>query len=71
MLVLSRKPDEKIVITVPPSEQPQTIEMRICSVRNDKVRIGFDADRDVTIHRQEVADAIARETAADNNPRQF
>ena len=33
----------------------------IVEVRGDKVRIGIDAPKDVTIHRQEVYDAIRKE----------
>jgi carbon storage regulator len=47
MLVLSRKKDEKIVIG-------DSIRITIVEVRGDKVRIGIDAPKDVTVHRQEV-----------------
>lgn len=54
MLVLSRQRDETIVIG-------DSIRITIVEVRGDKVRIGIDAPRDVTVHRQEVYDAIRRE----------
>ncbi|MEZ6061311.1 MAG: carbon storage regulator CsrA [Planctomycetaceae bacterium] len=54
MLVLSRQRDETIVIG-------DSIRITIVEVRGDKVRIGIDAPRDVTVHRQEVYDAIKRE----------
>ncbi len=52
MLVLSRKKNESIIID-------GNITVTIVEVRGDKVRIGIDAPRDVTVHRSEVAEAIA------------
>lgn len=55
MLVLSRKKDEKIVIG-------DNITLMVIEIRGDKVRLGIDAPRDVTVHREEIYDAIKRET---------
>ena len=54
MLVLSRKKDEKIVIG-------DSITLMVIEIRGDKVRLGIAAPRDVTVHREEVYDAIRRE----------
>jgi carbon storage regulator len=54
MLVLSRKPNESIVIR-------DDIVITVIDVRGDKVRLGFDAPKDVPVHRQEVYEAIKRE----------
>lgn len=54
MLVLSRKKDEKIVIG-------DNITLMVIEIRGDKVRLGIDAPRDVTVHREEIYDAIKRE----------
>lgn len=51
MLVLSRKKDESIVIN-------DNIVVTIVEIRRDKVRLGFEAPKDVPIHRREVYDAI-------------
>ena len=60
MLVLSRKKDEKIVIG-------DKITIMVIEIRGDKVRLGIDAPRDVTVHRQEVYEAIQREQSEKNN----
>lgn len=54
MLVLSRKKDEKIVIG-------DNITLMVIEIRGDKVRLGIDAPKDVSVHREEVYNAIKRE----------
>jgi carbon storage regulator len=54
MLVLSRKTDEKIVIG-------DDIFVTVIEIRGDKVRLGIQAPSDVTVHREEVYEAIQRE----------
>lgn len=54
MLVLSRKRNESVIIN-------DNIVVTVIDVRGDKVRIGIEAPRDVSVHRQEVLEAILRE----------
>lgn len=54
MLVLSRQKDESIIIG-------DDIEITIVDVRGDKVRLGINAPRDISVHRKEVYDAIQKE----------
>lgn len=56
MLVLSRARHESIVID-------NDITITIVQVRGDRVRLGIEAPECVPIHRQEVFDAIHRESA--------
>jgi carbon storage regulator len=56
MLVLSRKKDEKIVIG-------DNITLMVIEIRGDKVRLGIEAPKDVTVHREEVYEAIKRDGA--------
>lgn len=56
MLVLSRKRDEKIVIN-------ENIVITVVEIRGDKVRLGIEAPSDVSVHRQEVFEAIRRHAA--------
>ena len=51
MLVLSRKKNESIIIR-------DDIVVTVVEVRGDKVRLGIDAPREVTVHRREIYDAI-------------
>jgi carbon storage regulator len=55
MLVLSRKKNEGIVFDGPG-------RVVVVKIRGDKVRLGFEAERSVTVHREEVAAAIKRQT---------
>lgn len=55
MLVLSRQLDESIMIG-------DDIVITLVDVRGDKIRLGIAAPTDVPIHRQEVYEAIQRET---------
>ena len=54
MLVISRELDEKVIIG-------DDIVITVLDVRGRKVRMGIDAPKEVSIHRQEVYDAIQRE----------
>lgn len=54
MLVLSRRVSEEIVIG-------DDIRVMVIAIQGDKVRIGIDAPKHITVHRQEVYDAIQRE----------
>lgn len=54
MLVLSRQKDQTIVIG-------DDIEVTIVDLRGDKVRLGINAPRSVTVHRKEVYDLVKRE----------
>lgn len=51
MLVLSRKTNESIVIR-------DDVVVTVVEVRGDKVRLGIEAPKEVTVHRREVYDKI-------------
>jgi carbon storage regulator len=54
MLVLSRKRDERIVIN-------DNVVITVVEIRGDKVRLGIEAPVEMSVHRQEVYDALRRE----------
>ena len=55
MLVLSRQRDESIYI------DGKKIVITVVDIRGDKVRLGINAPPEVSVHRQEVYEAIERE----------
>ena len=54
MLVLSRQRDETIMIG-------DDIEVTVVDIRGDKVRLGINAPKEISVHRKEVYEAIRRE----------
>ena len=54
MLVLSRQRDESIIIG-------DNVVITIVDVRGDKVKLGIEAPREISVHRREVYEAIQRE----------
>src|SRR6187401_2233532 len=54
MLVLSRQRDETIMIE-------DDIEVTVVDIRGDKVRLGINAPKEISVHRKEVYDAIRAE----------
>ena len=63
MLVLSRKKNESIVIN-------DNITIVVVELRGDKVRLGVEAPRDISVHRKEVWDAIRRGETKQTNATQ-
>ena len=54
MLVLTRKPGQKIIIN-------DNIELTILEVKGDSIRVGIEAPRDITIYRHEIYEEIKNE----------
>ena len=54
MLVLSRKPNERIQIG-------DDIEIKVISVDGDQVKLGIAAPKSIDVHRYEVYEAIMKE----------
>ena len=60
MLVLSRQKGESIIIG-------DDMEVVIVDVRGDKVRLGINAPRAVSVHRKEIYEVIQREKAQESS----
>ena len=54
MLVLSRKPNESIVIN-------HDIVVTVLSIQGDRVRLGIEAPSEIPVHRQEVYEKMQNE----------
>jgi carbon storage regulator len=61
MLVLSRKKNESIIIN-------DNIVVTIVDMQGDRVRLGFQAPKEVPIHRKEVFEAIKRSENSEEAP---
>lgn len=61
MLVLSRKLNESIIIA-------DQIKITVVEIRGDKIRLGIEAPKDVSVHRREVYDAIQQQFLNEQNP---
>ena len=60
MLVLSRKNDEAVVIGGSAGFE-RMIKVTVLGIKNGNVRLGFEADADVPVHRLEVWERIRGE----------
>ena len=61
MLVLSRKKNESVIIG-------DVIEVAVVQIRDDKVRLGVVAPREMPVSRKEVWDVIAKEAPPTSLP---
>ena len=59
MIVISRKKNESIVIN-------NDITIVVVEIREDKVRLGVEAPKEVSVHRREFFDAVHRQRPLDN-----
>ena len=57
MLVLSRKSRESIGVGGPGTLEP-SLKVTVLEIKNDRVRLGFEADGGILIHRWEVWERI-------------
>jgi len=57
MLVLSRRKGESVIIG-------DGIKVTVIDVRGDQIRLGIDAPRSVSVHREEIYQQVLEENAA-------
>jgi carbon storage regulator len=63
VLVLTRKTNESIVIR-------DDIVVMVIDIRGDRVRLGIEAPKEVTVHRREIYDSIKESSRDKDSPRQ-
>tara|TARA_B100001093_G_scaffold519777_1_gene610418 strand:+ start:18990 stop:19301 length:312 start_codon:yes stop_codon:yes gene_type:complete len=59
MLILTRRIGEAVVIG-------DDVKLTVLGVRGNQVRLGIDAPKNVSVHREEIYDRIAQENQDDN-----
>jgi carbon storage regulator CsrA len=57
MLVLSRKSQETVVVCGAGGSEP-VLRVTVLEIRGGKVRLGFEVDADIPVHRLEVSERI-------------
>jgi carbon storage regulator len=65
MLVLSRKSQESVVVGGSRAFE-QLLKVTVLEIRNDRVRLGFEADAAIPVHRWEVWERIRASGQADS-----
>jgi len=65
MLVLSRKPQESVVVGGS-SGFEQVLKVTVVEIKNGSVRLGFEADAGIPVHRSEVWERLRPEGQHDS-----
>jgi carbon storage regulator len=65
MLVLTRKIQESVVVGGSVGFQ-RILKVKVLGIRGEKVKLGFDVDPDVPVHRQEVYERIVADSRPDS-----
>jgi carbon storage regulator len=63
MLILTRRVGETVVIG-------NDVTVTVLGVKGNQVRLGVNAPKEVTVHREEIYERIKREQADSDAPRQ-
>jgi carbon storage regulator CsrA len=62
MLILSRKSRESVVVGGVNGSEPRLI-VTVLEIRDGKVRLGFDGDANIPVHRSELWERMRAEAA--------
>ena len=63
MLILTRRVGEAVVVG-------RRITISVVGVKGNQVRLGIDAPRDISVHREEVSDRIVHDDLTPDGARQ-
>lgn len=70
MLILSRRPDEDVVIDIPKNVDASRVKIKLLSISGRQIRVGITAPAEIGVHRGEIMDKIdAGDTSGDNSVR--
>ena len=61
MLILTRRVGETVMIG-------DNVTVTVLGVKGNQVRLGVNAPKDVSVHREEIYERIKQETGGDSNP---
>lgn len=61
MLILTRKTGEKVMIG-------DDVELTVLGIKGNQVRVGVDAPKEISVHREEVYLRIQNEKQAESSP---
>jgi carbon storage regulator len=67
MLILARKKQESVMVGGA-SSVDQVVKVTVLDIRGSTVRLGFEADANVAVHRHEVWERIRAENEATHSP---
>lgn len=59
MLILTRKINETIIID-------DCVEVKILGIKGSQIRLGITADKNISVHRKEIADKIKSDIGNEN-----
>ena len=61
MLILTRRITESVIIA-------DNVKITVLGVKGNQVRLGIDAPKDVSVHREEIYQRILTEKESENTP---
>ena len=61
MLILTRRISESVIIG------DNNVKITVLGVKGNQVRLGIDAPRDVSVHREEIYDRIQQEKSGEGS----
>jgi carbon storage regulator CsrA len=67
MLILSRRNQESVVVGGSDRFQ-RMLTIKVLEIKGEKVKLGFDVDPDVPVHRLEVYERIVASSRLKNGP---